>query len=276
MNKKTVTSSLALLLLACAGVQTARAQDAAPDASSQVSESQPPADGQPPAAPSDGSAPPAEGTEPPAGDPSSGEPAPADANPYESSDASAPPEDTSVSEEPAAPVDNRSIRLRWGAQLGYLFPTDARSGFRAPKWMPIGGEVGLGLGASPFAVVFKADVSPLCFGGHDCSGTQVRGLAGLEVGIQKASDSVLHMVYLNASLGYRYASAKIEDASGSTKGGKLSANGLISEVSASMMIPVTRNFSLGPRVAISSNLTGNPKDGVSSLQLGVRVLHMPN
>jgi hypothetical protein len=276
MNKKTVTSSLALLLLACAGAQTARAQDAAaPDASSQVSESQPPADGQPPA--TEAAPPPAESSEPPAGEAPSSEPTPSDANPYESSDASMPPEDTSASEEPAPPVDNRKIRLRWGAQLGYLFPTDAKPGFRAPKWMPIGGELGLGLGGSPFAVVFKADVSPLCFGGHDCSGTQVRGLAGLEVGIQKAAGSVLHMVYLNASIGYRYANAKIEDSAGSTKGGKLSnASGLMSEVSASMMVPVTRNFSLGPRVAISSNLTGNPKDGVSSLQLGVRVLHMPN
>jgi hypothetical protein len=50
-------------------------------------------------------------------------------------------------------------------------------------------------------------------------------------------------------------------------------NGLISEVSAGMMIPVTRNFSLGPRAALSSNLTGDPKDGVMSVQLGVRVLH---
>lgn len=277
MNKKTVTSSLALLLsVACVGAQTARAQDAA-DTTAPVSDSQPPADGQPPESePAPDAEPPAESTESaPPSEPSS-EP-PADTSMYETSDSSEPPDYESSMEEtdqPPPEEDKGFLKLRWGAQLGYLFPTDPRPDFRAPKWMPIGLELGLGLGKSPFALVIKADGSPLCFGGHDCSGTQVRGLVGLEVGIQKASGSVLHMVYFNASLGYRYATSKIENAAGSTLGGTLgTVNALISEVSASMMVPVTRTFSLGPRAALSSNLTGDPKDGVMSLQLGVRVLH---
>ncbi len=275
MNNKTVTSSLALLLsLACVGAQTARAQDAA-DTTAPVSDSQPPADGQPPASePAPDAAPPPEATEAnPYGEPSSSEP-PADTSMYETTDSSAPPDDGSSSDQPPPEEDKGFLKLRWGAQLGYLFPTDPRPDFRAAKWMPIGLELGLGLGKSPFAVVIKADGSPLCFGGHDCSGTQIRGLVGLEVGIQKASGSVLHMVYFNASIGYRYATSSIENAAGSTVGGKLgTVNGLISEVSASMMIPITRTFSLGPRAALSSNLTGDPKDGVMALQLGVRVLH---
>jgi hypothetical protein len=270
MTNKTVTSTLAMVLsVACVGAQHARAQDAA-DPSSQV-DSQPPADGQPPAsdspAPDDSaSAPPAESTEPAA-----------DANPYEASaDASMESSEASASETAAPPKDTGFLKLRWGAQLGYLFPTDSKDNFRAAKWMPIGAELGLGMGKSPFAIVVKADVSPLCFGQHDCSGMQVRGLAGLEVGIQKAPGSVLHMVYLNASLGFRYASSEIEDTMGSTENGKMDGTTqLVSECSAAMMIPVTHNFSIGPRVALSSALTGVTKEGVSSLQLGVRVLHAP-
>ena len=272
MNKKTVTSSLALLLsLACVDAQNARAQDSA-DTTAPVSDSQPPADGQPPATdPAPEAAPPSEPTEAnPYSEPSSSEPPP-DTSMYETS---APPDDGSSSDQPPPEEDKGFLKLRWGAQLGYLFPTDPRPDFRAAKWMPIGLELDLGLGKSPFAVVIKADGSPLCFGGHDCSGAQVRGLVGLEVGIQKASGSVLHMVYFNASIGYRYASSKIENAAGSTKDGTLgTVNGLISEVSASMMVPITRTFSLGPRAALSSNLTGDPKDGVMAVQLGVRVLH---
>jgi hypothetical protein len=204
MNNKTVTSSLALLLsFASVGAQQARAQDAA-DTSSQVSDSQPPADGQPQAsdAPApDPSAPPVDSSEPAATEP----------NPYEASDdasaagdASAASDDSSASEATTVQADSGGLKLRWGAQLGYFFHTDPKAGFHSAKWLPIGAELGLGTGKSPFALVVKADVSPLCFGGHDCSGLQFRGLAGVEVGIQKPPGSVLHMVYLNASLGYRY------------------------------------------------------------------------
>jgi hypothetical protein len=251
------------------GAQHARAQDAT-DTSSQVSESQPPTDGQPPAT----DAPAAEASGSPVE--ASSEP-PADTTSYDASaDGSVATDDASASETAAAQADAKWLKLLWGVQLGYLFPTDTHSDFRAAKWMPIGAELDLGMGKSPFAIVFKADVSPLCFGGHDCSGTQVRALAGLEVGIQKGNGSVLHMVYLNASLGYRYASSSVENAAGDTTNGKISGLSLLmSEVSACMMIPVTHNFSLGPRVALSSNLTSNTKEGVSSLQLGVRFLHAP-
>lgn len=275
MTNKTVTSTLAMVLsLASVGAQQARAQEAV-DPSSQVSDSQPPADGQPPASdvpPSDGSgAPPAEDA--------SAEAQATEATPYDASaDASMGTEEDTSSEAPKRVDDGKFLHLRWGAQLGYMFPTATKDNFRAAKWLPIGAELGMEMGKTPFAIVVKADVSPLCFGSHgnDCSGTQFRGLAGLEVGIQKGSGSVLHMVYLNASLGYRYASSEIKDAMGSTTDGKMSGQGsLTSECSASMMIPVTRNFSLGPRVAISSNLTNVSKEGVSALQLGLRVLHAP-
>jgi hypothetical protein len=276
MNNKTVTSTVALLLsVACIGAQPARAQDAT-GTSSEVS--QPPADGLPAddasVSGSTEAAAPAESTESSA--------PPADENPYgdasASADTSGVSEDTSAPEEEPAPPPERAGKLRWGAQLGYMFHTDPRGTFRSAKWMPIGLELDYGLGKLPFAVVGKVDVSPLCFGGrdYDCSGMQFRGFVGLEVGIQKAPGSVLHMVYLNASLGYRYASAEVADSMGSTTNGKVDgASQLISEISASMMIPVTSRFSIGPRVALSSNLTAVGDEGVSGLQLGLRVLHAP-
>jgi len=271
MNNKTVTSTLAMLLsVACVGAQQARAQDAAD--LTDMSDSQPPADGQSPVsdapAPEDSTSAPAEASSTEAA-------APAEATPYDTTaeDSSAPPDDGSS--ESAPPPPPKGVAIRWGAQIGYMLPTDPQPPFEAASWLPIGLELGLGKATSPFAFVAKVDGSPVCFGDDDCSGMQFRGLAGLEVGIQKAADSVLHMVYLNASLGYRYAQSEVKNEDGVTTG-KLSGESiLVSDVSASMMIPVSHNFSMGPRVALISNLTSDTPEGVSMVELGLRIIHAP-